>query len=81
MYDVREQVSTPAAEKVNLNTADVEELTTLPGIGPSLAERIVEYRRQNDGFRKIEDPLVTLQAPKVEVDDVLLTQAEFTAYC
>ncbi len=47
----------PAAEKVDLNRADIEELTTLPGVGPALAERIVEYRRQNDGFRKIEDLL------------------------
>ena len=32
-------------EKININTASVEMLQTLNGIGPSLAERIVEYRK------------------------------------
>jgi competence protein ComEA len=30
--------------KVNINTASVEQLTTLPGVGPALAARIVEHR-------------------------------------
>lgn len=29
---------------VNINSADAEQLATLPGIGPSLAERIIQYR-------------------------------------
>jgi competence protein ComEA len=33
--------------KVNLNTASAEQLTTLPGIGPKLAARIVEYRQKS----------------------------------
>lgn len=41
----------PAADKlVDINRATVEELVTLPGIGRSLAERIVDYREQNGGF-------------------------------
>lgn len=40
---------------VNINTADVDTLTALPGIGRVLAERIVAYRRQNDPFRAIEE--------------------------
>jgi competence protein ComEA len=36
--------------KVNLNTASVEQLTTLPGIGPQLAARIVEYRQKSGRF-------------------------------
>ena len=36
---------------LNLNTASVKELAELPGIGPVLAERIVEYRRTNGRFR------------------------------
>lgn len=40
---------------VNINTADVDTLTALPGIGRVLAERIVAYRRQNGPFRVIEE--------------------------
>jgi len=32
--------------KVNINTATVEQLTTLPGVGPKLAARIIEYRQK-----------------------------------
>lgn len=40
---------------VNINTADADTLTALPGIGQVLAERIVAYRRQNGSFRAIEE--------------------------
>ena len=43
--------------RVNLNTATVDELTTLPGIGPSYAKRIVEFREKNGPFKKVEDLL------------------------
>lgn len=40
---------------VNINTADADTLTALPGIGQVLAERILAYRRQNGPFRVIEE--------------------------
>ncbi|MDD5952824.1 MAG: helix-hairpin-helix domain-containing protein [Oscillospiraceae bacterium] len=52
------QQETPATAdggKVNLNTADAAELETLYRIGPTLAQRIIEYREANGGFRSIEE--------------------------
>ena len=40
---------------LNINTATVEELMTLPGIGEALATRIVEYRYHNGLFNTIEE--------------------------
>jgi len=45
----------PATAKVNINTADAATLESLPGIGPSLAQRIVEYRQAHGPFERIED--------------------------
>lgn len=42
-------------EKININTATQTEFETLPGIGPSIAYKIVEYRKENGKFKNIED--------------------------
>ena len=68
------------AAPVNLNTATAEQLATIPGVGPKMAERIIDYRQKNGGFKKIEDlmnvsgvgeksflkmkPLITVTIPK-----------------
>lgn len=43
-----------ASAIININTATIAELDTLPGIGPAIANRIVEFRNQQP-FTKIED--------------------------
>jgi competence protein ComEA len=40
---------------VNLNTASASQLEAVPGIGPKMAQRIVEYRQKNGAFKKIEE--------------------------
>ena len=53
--------SSPAAKinatdsLVNINTADEKALDTLPGIGPSMAQRIIEYRKANGAFKSPEE--------------------------
>ena len=53
------EVETPpeptAEDPLNINIADAAELDMLPGIGPVLAERIVEYRQENGPFAAEED--------------------------
>ncbi|MGW0933536.1 helix-hairpin-helix domain-containing protein [Streptomyces sp. NPDC002666] len=44
-----------AAGPVGLNTATVEQLDTLPGVGPVLAQHIVDYRTRHGGFRSVDE--------------------------
>jgi competence protein ComEA len=73
-------VTATATAPVNLNTATAEQLATIPGVGPRMAERIIDYRQKNGGFKKFEDlmnvsgvgeksflkmkPLITVTPPK-----------------
>jgi len=70
------------ATVININTASVKELDTLPGIGAKTAALIVEYRQKNGPFKKIEElmnvrgmgeksflklkPRLTVTTPKAE---------------
>ena len=42
-------------QKVNINTATLEELTTLDGVGESIAAKIIEFRKNNGPFQNPED--------------------------
>ena len=46
---------TSADGKVNINTADLATLQTLSGVGPSTAQKIIDYRTANGKFKTIED--------------------------
>jgi competence protein ComEA len=51
---VSKAAPTPAAP-ININTATQAQLEALPGVGPKAAQRILEYRKQNGNFKKVED--------------------------
>jgi len=44
-----------AASKVNLNRASADELQVLPGIGPVLAQRMVDWRKAHGRYRTVDD--------------------------
>ena len=44
-----------SGDLVNINTADAELLATIKGIGPALAQRIIDYREQNGAFKSIDE--------------------------
>jgi len=48
--------ATPAPNQpVNLNTATLEQLDTLDGVGPATAQKIIEYRTQHGGFGTVDE--------------------------
>ncbi len=66
-----------SGSKVNINTADLAALESLPGIGPALAQRIVDYRQAHGPFVRIEDIMeVSGIGPATfqEIQDLITTE-------
>lgn len=56
-FDNIQKKTLPAENSINLNSASVNDLLNLPGIGEKTAEKIIEYRARIKGFRKVEELL------------------------
>ena len=50
-----ESTNSDNKSKININTGDISELSNLPGVGSSLAQKIITYRQTNGKFKTIED--------------------------
>jgi competence protein ComEA len=57
-----DEKSSAAQALLNLNVATAADLQKLPGIGPALANRILDYRQKNGGFKKIEDRMEIMES-------------------
>ena len=55
MVIVKDKIEGGKKQKVNINEAKQEDFEQLPGIGPSIAKKIVEYREQNGKFTSIDE--------------------------
>ena len=65
-----EDISPSLPQKININTADEAALQTLPGIGPVLARRIVEWRESNGDFVIAEDLLAVEGIGLTKLDEI-----------
>lgn len=70
--------SQPGNDLVDINTASLQELDNLPGIGPTTAQKIIDYREENGPFARIEDIVNVSGIGAATYDDIktLITVGE-----
>ena len=68
---VKKAPATTVIAKVNINTADVLKLTTLPGVGASLAERIIKHRAEVGKFKKTSELIAVKGIGQKKLDKMI----------
>jgi competence ComEA-like helix-hairpin-helix protein len=58
----------PPTQPLNLNTAPIEQLEKLPGIGPNIAKSIVQFRERSGPFQRVEDLLAIKGISKARLE-------------
>lgn len=80
VQDRTDEITAPTRVLVNVNTATAEELETLTGIGPALAQAIVDYRAEHGAFRSAEDLLLVKGIGEAKLEgfraEITLTEEE-----
>jgi len=59
---------TPPAQPINLNTATIAELESLPGVGANTAKAIVDFRKHSGPFQRVEDLLAIKGISKTKLE-------------
>ena len=72
-----DEITAPTRVLVNVNTADAAELETLTGIGPSLAQAIIDYRAEHGDFTAAEELLLVKGIGEAKLEG-FRTQITFT---
>jgi competence ComEA-like helix-hairpin-helix protein len=57
-FSVSAFARTQSDNRININTASIENLQTLPGIGPKLAARIIAHRQKHGPFKRPQDLII-----------------------
>ncbi len=60
----------PPAEPIDLDTATAQALQQLPGVGPAMAETIVDFRQKSGPFRRVEDLLAIRGITKQRLEKI-----------
>lgn len=60
----------PPAKPIDLNSATVQELEQLPGVGPGTAKAIIEFRQKSGPFKRVEDLLAVRRITKQRLDKI-----------
>ncbi|HXN99171.1 MAG TPA: helix-hairpin-helix domain-containing protein [Candidatus Acidoferrales bacterium] len=66
--EIRAETKRPPTHAIDLNTATAEQLQQVPGIGPSTAKAIVNFRQKSGPFQRIEDLLAIKGISKARLE-------------